>query len=247
MRARCASFPRPGETVLARSTEWVQGGKGANQAVAAARLGATVAMVGAVGSDDLADLVVGALVGAGVDVSGVARVPGATSMAMVVVDAAGENQIVVCNGANDTLATLPDAVRHADAVVVQLEVPDAALSEAARLCSGLFVLNAAPARAVPADVLARVDLLVVNEQEYADLGSPAARLVAVTLGSRGARLLEDGVEVAKAQSPAVEVRTTVGAGDTFTAALVIALLSGTDPAAALEDACATAARHVAGR
>ena len=233
--------------MLARSTEWVQGGKGANQAVAAARLGATVAMVGAVGADDLADLVVGALVDAGVDVSGVARVPGPTSMAMVVVDEAGENQIVVCNGANDTLGELPDAVGDADAVVVQLEVPDAALLEAARRCTGLFVLNAAPARTVPADLLARVDLLVVNEQEYADLGSPAAPLVAVTLGSRGARLLASGVEVATAQSPAVEVRTTVGAGDTFTAALVIALLSGTDPTAALEHACATAAAHVAGR
>ena len=233
--------------MLARSTEWVQGGKGANQAVAAARLGATVAMVGAVGADDLADLVVGALVDAGVDVSGVARVPGPTSMAMVVVDAAGENQIVVCNGANDTLGELPDAVGDADAVVVQLEVPDAALLEAARRCTGLLVLNAAPARTVPAEVLARVDLLVVNEQEYADLGSPTARLVAVTLGSRGARLLADGVEVATAQSPAVEVRTTVGAGDTFTAALVIALLSGAEPTAALKDACTTAAAHVAGR
>jgi ribokinase len=242
--ARCHRLPEPGETVRADDFDYIPGGKGANQAVAAARLGASVRMVACVGSDALATMAESGLDDAGVDLSGVAQAKAAdTGMALIVVDDAGENQIVVVPGANAEL--LPDAVRAADlagfdAVLCQLEVPDEPLAEAARLAKGFFCLNAAPARPVPAEVLGRADLVVVNRHELDALAERPHR-VALTLGAEGAVLLEDGEEVARAAPPEVEAVDGTAAGDAFTACLVVSLLEGRDRDEALRRACAAGA------
>jgi ribokinase len=242
--ARCHRLPEPGETVRAHDFDYIPGGKGANQAVAAARLGAAVRMAACVGSDALATLAQSGLDDAGVDLSAVAQAAAAdTGMALIVVDDAGENQIVVVPGANAELQ--PDAVRAADlgsfdAVLCQLEIPDEPLAEAARLANALFCLNAAPARPVPAEVLGRADLVVVNRYEL-DALAEMPRLVALTLGADGAALLEDGEEVARAAPPRVEAVDGTAAGDAFTACLVVSLLEGRDREEALRRACAAGA------
>jgi ribokinase len=242
--ARCARLPEPGETVRADDFDYIPGGKGANQAVAAARLGASVRMVACVGNDALATLAQSGLDDAGVDLSGVVEADAPdTGMALIVVDDAGENQIVVVPGANAELQ--PDAVRAADpagfdAVLCQLEIPDEPLAEAARLARGLFCLNAAPARPVPAEVLGRADLVVVNRHEL-DALAEMPRLAALTLGAEGALLLADGEEVAREAPPSVDAVDGTAAGDAFTACLVVSLLEGRDRDEALRRACAAGA------
>jgi ribokinase len=242
--ARCARLPEPGETVRADDFDYIPGGKGANQAVAAARLGASVRLVACVGSDALATLAQSGLDDAGVDLSGVTQDTSTdTGMALIVVDDAGENQIVVVPGANAALT--PDAVRAADvgacdAVLCQLEIPDEPLAAAARAATGLFSLNAAPARPVPAEVLGRADLVVVNRHEL-DALPELPRLVALTLGAEGAVLLEDGAEVARAAPPEVDAVDGTAAGDAFTACLVVSLLARPDREEALRRACAAGA------
>jgi ribokinase len=230
--------------VRADDFDYIPGGKGANQAVAAARLNASVRMVACVGSDALATLAQSGLDDAGVDLSGVAQDASAdTGMALIVVDGAGENQIVVVPGANAALT--PDTVRSAevgavDAVLCQLEIPDEPLAEAARAAAGLFCLNAAPARPVPAEVLGRTDLVVVNRHEL-DALAEQPHLVALTLGAEGAVLLEDGEDVARAAPPKVEAVDGTAAGDAFTSCLVVSLLEGRDREEALRRACAAGA------
>jgi ribokinase len=242
--ARCQRLPEPGETVRADDFDYIPGGKGANQAVAAARLGASVRMVACVGSDALATLAQSGLDEAGVDLRALAQAGAAdTGMALIVVDAAGENQIVVVPGANAELT--PDGVRAAepgsfDAVLCQLEIPDEPLTEAARVANGLFCLNAAPARPVPAEVLGRADLVVVNRHEL-DALAEMPHLVALTLGAEGAVLLEDGEEVARAAPPEVEAVDGTAAGDAFTACLVVSLLEDRHREEALRRACAAGA------
>jgi ribokinase len=242
--ARCSRLPEPGETVRATDFDYIPGGKGANQAVATARLGASVRLVACMGSDALATLAQSGLDDAGVDLSGVAQDTSTdTGMALIVVDDAGENQIVVVPGANAALT--PDAVRSADvgacdAVLCQLEIPDEPLAAAARAATGLFSLNAAPARPVPAEVLGRADLVVVNRHEL-DALPELPRLVALTLGAEGAVLLEDGAEVARAAPPEVEAVDGTAAGDAFVACLVVSLLAGLDREEALRRACAAGA------
>ena len=242
--ARCSRLPEPGETVQANDFERIPGGKGANQAVAAARLGASVRIVACVGADRLAILAQSGLREAGVDVARVVEVESAdTGMALIVVDETGENQIVVVPGANAALS--PDAVRAAnldafDAVLCQLEISDEPLAEAARAATGLFCLNAAPARPVPAEVLGRADLVVVNRYEL-DTLAEMPNLVALTLGAEGAVLLEDGEEVTRAASPGVEAVDGTAAGDSFTGCLVVSLLEGRNREEALRRACAAGA------
>jgi ribokinase len=242
--ARCRRLPDPGETVRADDFDYIPGGKGANQAVAAARLDASVRMVACVGSDALATLAQSGLDDAGVDLSAVAQDASAdTGMALIVVDGSGENQIVVVPGANAALT--PDAVRSADvgavdAVLCQLEIPDEPLAEAARAARGFFCLNAAPARPVPAEVLGRADLVVVNRHEL-DALAEQPHLVALTLGAEGAVLLEDGEEAARAAPPEVEAVDGTAAGDAFTACLVVSLLERRDREEALRRACAAGA------
>jgi ribokinase len=231
--ARCERLPRPGETVSDAVFERIPGGKGANQAVAAARLGARVRFVGRVGRDDL---VLRSLRREGVDTSGVVRDEGESGVALILVESSGENVIVVAPGANRRLMPGDVEVGEADAVICQLEVSSAVVAAAAA-GARFFCLNAAPARG-PLDLTP--DLLVVNRYEYAQV-SAYAGLVALTLGAEGAVLLEAGSEVARARPPRIEAVDGTAAGDAFCAALVVALLEGRERAQALVRACAAGA------
>ncbi|HZU20976.1 MAG TPA: ribokinase [Gaiellaceae bacterium] len=226
--ARVDRLPRAGETIAAADFARVPGGKGANQAVAAARLGASVRLVGAVGDDALADEALAGLVQAGVELE-LTRV-GTTGVALILVDAAGDNQIVVVPGAN---AHVPPA-SPAGAVLCQLEVPDEIVTAAAQ-AADFFALNAAPAR--PIDV--EPDLLIVNALEHEIVSR--GRTVAVTYGADGAALFDDGREVARARPPKVDAVDGTAAGDAFAACLVVSLLEGRDPPDALARACAAGA------
>jgi ribokinase len=238
--ARCSRLPRPGETVQATRLDRVPGGKGANQAVAAARLDAAVRMVGRVGDDAFADEALQGLLDAGVELD-VPRVDTGTGVALIQVDDAGETQITVVPGANASLGPDDVAVGGHEAVLCQLEIPDATVAAVAEQATGFFALNAAPARPVAPEVLSRADLVIVNPYEYEQLDRRRPRVVALTLGADGAVLLRDGCEVAKARPPAVEVVDGTGAGDAFSACLVVSLLEGRNEAEALARACAAGA------
>jgi len=233
--ARCPRLPRPGETVTDATFERVPGGKGANQAVAAARLGARVRFVGRIGRDDL---VLRSMERDGVDTSGVVREDGETGVAMVLVEESGENLIVTAPGANRRLTPDVVDVGDADAVMCQLEIPPEVVRAAAAQARW-FCLNAAPARAVP-EFEREPDLIVVNRYEYERI-EPGGALVALTLGAEGAVLLERGHEVARARPPKVTPVDGTAAGDAFCAALVVSLLEGRERDAALERACAAGA------
>ena len=242
---RLDRVPAAGETVLAAGQERVPGGKGLNQAVAAARAGARTVMVGAVGDDDAARVLLDTAAGAGIDATTVRRVPGPSGTAWVMVQADGDNAIVVDAAANATVTELRDrdleAVRGAAVLVAQLETPLAAVQQAAgaaRASGTRFVLNAAPARELPADLLALVDVLVVNEHEARQVPDALAAGVGclvVTLGADGARVVDADGERAVPGVPARAVDTT-GAGDTFTGYLAAALAAG----AGVDAACARA-------
>ena len=231
--ARCERLPRPGETVTDAVFERFPGGKGANQAVAAARLGARVQFVGRIGRDDL---VLRSLEHEGIDTGRVVRDPGEGGVALILVEASGENMIVVAPGANRRLTPGDVAVGEADAVMCQLEIPSDAVAAAAAQAR-FFCLNAAPARG-PLEF--EPDLLVVNRYEY-DIVGPYAGLVALTLGADGAVLLEGGNETARARPPRIEAVDGTAAGDAFCAALVVALLEGRARHEALTRACAAGA------
>ncbi|HZP73356.1 MAG TPA: ribokinase [Gaiellaceae bacterium] len=226
--AHVERLPRAGETVAARGFARIPGGKGANQAVAAARLGARVRMIGAVGEDQLADDALAGLHAANVELE-LTRA-GATGVALILVAADGETQIVVVPGAN---AHVPPT-SPGGAVLCQLEVPDDVVQAAARRAS-FFALNAAPAR--PVDL--EPDLLIVNRLEHEIVSR--GRLVAVTNGAEGAVLYEDGREIARATPPHVDAVDGTAAGDAFAACLVVSLLEGRPPAEALTRACAAGA------
>ena len=234
---RCERLPRPGETLTGATFERVPGGKGANQALAAARLGADVRMTGAVGDDSFADEALTLLREGGVDLDGVRRVEEPTGVALILVGADGENSIVVTPGAN-TLAQAGELAR-VDAVLCQLEIPVATVSDAAAQAP-FFCLNAAPAKPLPPELLAQVDLLVVNRYELEAIGRFDG-LTALTLGAEGAVLLESGRELARAAPPPVEAVDGTGAGDAFTACLLVARLEGRPWAEALRRACAAGA------
>jgi ribokinase len=235
--ARCERLPRPGETLTDATFDRIPGGKGANQALAAARLGAEVQLVGAVGDDPFADEALALLRAGGVDLAGVRRAAGSTGVALILVDAQGENQIVVAPGANQAV----DAGDLADvsAVLCQLEIPVATVAGAARRAP-FFCLNAAPARLLPDELLAEVDLLVVNRYELEAIGRYEG-LTALTLGAEGAVLLEGGVEVARAAPPQVGAVDGTAAGDAFTACLLVSLLEERTREEALRRACAAGA------
>ena len=259
---RVERLPAPGETVLASGYAEHPGGKGANQAIAAARLGRAVSFVGVVGEDGHAGFLTQALTAAGVDVAHLRRLPGVpTGRALVIVDDAAENSIVVVSGANaelrpDDVAAAGAALRDAAVAVAQLEIPLAAVRAAAEHAGGRFVLNPAPARPLDPDLLAHVDVLVVNEGEFArvtglevggDATTFAARVdeaglrcaVVVTLGGRGAMVCEDG-QVTVCPAPPVTVVDTTGAGDCFVGALADALARGESLPGALHWAVAAA-------
>ncbi|QCO97307.1 ribokinase [Arthrobacter sp. 24S4-2] len=239
-------IPSPGETVGGGALTHQPGGKGANQAVAAARLGGSARMIGAVGDDAQGHLMLASLSDAGVDTTGVAVLDGdATGTALIVVDRDGENQIVVCPGANSGFSVEGLQFGPDETVLCQLEVGLPVVLEAALRSAGFFVLNAAPAMDLPAELLERCDLVVVNETEYQLIPALAeARLVAVTYGKDGSAIFENGRRVAEAPAAAVTVANTIGAGDAFCAALVLALRAGFDYSTALAVANAVGADAV---
>ena len=228
--ARVARFPRAGETLTASAFARIPGGKGANQAVAAARLGAEVTFVGCVGRDDAAREALVNLRDLDLDLDA-REVDAPTGLALIFVDAAGENQIVVVPGAN----TEVEASSVSGPVLCQLEISDEAIAQA-RANADWLCVNAAPARPFAVDA----ELVVANRYEVAVIGQQRG-LVAVTLGAEGAMLLEDGVEVARAAAPQVHAVDGTAAGDAFTAALVVSLLEGRDRVHALRRACAAGA------
>ncbi|MGN6523235.1 MAG: ribokinase [Actinomycetes bacterium] len=260
--ASVVSLPRPGETVLAQSYAEYPGGKGANQAIAAARLGRRVAFIGRVGEDAAADLVRDALAQEGVDVARLSPTSGAaTGRALIAVDAAAENSIVVVPGANAALtaedvASQEHLLAGAAVVVAQLEVPLETVHRAASLAQGRFLLNPAPATRLDPELLDLVDVLVVNEGEFgvvtgvavpdalqtlgdvlSDVALPCA--VVITLGGRGAAVWQHG-DVAIVPAPPVDVVDTTGAGDTFVGALADGLVRGLPLAEAARWAVAAA-------
>jgi ribokinase len=238
----CERLPRPGETVTDAELERVPGGKGANQAVAAARLGAEVSFIGCVGDDEFGTLARAGLEEAGVDLRGLQVVEEPTGVALILVDAGGENQIVVAPGANRKIRPGSFSVPENDAVLCQLEIPIETVASAAEQAGRMFCLNAAPARTVPAEVLERADLIVANSFELDALGSsPLGGLFALTLGKEGALLLEAGEEVARGEPHEVRAVDGTAAGDAFCACLVVSLLEDRSYEESLERACAAGA------
>lgn len=243
--ARVKAFPRDGETISDAVLTHHPGGKGGNQALAARRLGAKVAMLACVGDEPNADRALEQLDAAGVDLTHVRRLPGEnTGVAMILVDARGENQIVVAPGANARFESALLDIPEVDGVIAQLEVPMATLVKLAETHRGFFCLNAAPARPVDPAVLSQTDLLVVNELEAEAIGPRLADFggwLAVTYGASGAELTREGSWVASSEAPRVEAVSSVGAGDAFTATLAVGLMRGIEPQQALERACVAGA------
>ena len=241
-------LPQPGQTVLGGAARRSPGGKGANQAVAAARLGCAVELVGRVGDDDTGRRLRAALDAEGVGTAALRTTTDAPSgLAMIAVDADGENMIVVGPGAN-ALVAADDVERAlataaADSVtLVQFEVPPAAVAAAIRHAPGRVIVNPAPARPVPTDLLRRIDVLVPNRTELgvlSDAPTPrdragvealalrveGVRALVVTLGADGA-LVVDGGRITHVPAPQVTVVDTTGAGDAFCAALADAVARG---------------------
>jgi ribokinase len=243
---RVPRLPLPGETVMGRGHSHDTGGMGANQAVAAARLGRSVEMVGMVGSDDAGDRLLAALAAAGVGTSRVRRSTSlATGLALIMVDDAAENTIVVIPSANGALTPGDlDAgvIGEAAVVLLQLEIPLETVEAAAALARGKVVLNPAPAHPLPAALLDRVDVLVPNRTELALLAGaePPATMeeaaalarslegpkgVVVTLGAEGALVVVRG-RAEHVPAPQVAAVDPTGAGDAFCAGLADALVRG---------------------
>jgi len=242
-------LPAPGETVTGASLARHPGGKGANQALAAQRLGAQAQLFAKVGADNDAEEALRLLRESHVDLSGVVFDPhAATGVALIAVAACGENQIMVSPGANAHFTPDDLTLESADAVICQLEIPVETAARAAA-ADAFFCLNAAPAKPLPEDLLRAADLIVVNETEaafYGDTIFAGAGLTAVTYGAEGAALYKKGNEIARAQPPNVDIVDTTGAGDAFVAALTLACMQSRSPASALSFACLAGA-HAASR
>jgi ribokinase len=242
-----ASLPHPGETVMASSVRLVPGGKGGNQAIAAARAGADVQLVAALGDDPTGDQLRAHLQANCVGVDGLAAVAGPSGSAVIAVDAAGENTIVVAPGANAHLTVESSQARAAisasDVLLLQLEIPVTTAVDAARVARDngtVVIVNASPSGAPPHDLLslARLaDVVVVNEAEAREWHWPVTHLV-ITRGSRGASYLGDE-ERFDVPAPAVRAVDTTGAGDVFAGVLAAEWPTGHEQA--LRRACAAGA------
>lgn len=238
-------LPRPGETVTGASLARHPGGKGANQALAARRLGAEVSLIGRVGEDEMSGAALSLLRAGGVDLSEVetdAAEP--TGVALIAVDDEGENQIVVCAGANHAVTPEQLPARIDCPLIVQLELPIATVEAAVGRATEFVCVNLAPAAPVSDQLLRRADLIVVNEVEaafYGDLLHHGGGRVVVTEGARGAVMYQRGQELARATPPRVRAVDATGAGDAFVGAICLALLEGMEPGAALAFACAAGA------
>lgn len=236
------TLPLAGETVLGGPVSRLPGGKGANQSVALARLGARTFLHGSVGDDEYGRWSIEHLASERVGTSTISIAREPTGMALIVVDEHGENMIVVSLGANAlTTAPLPD-LSGTDAVLVQLEVPFPWIERALSGFDGLLVLNASPATPLPPAFLRRPSVIIVNETELDALGdlSNMANVV-LTKGSSGAELIEYGRTTASVEAMPIDVIDTVGAGDSFAAALTFDIARGSDPHEALRFATAAGA------
>jgi ribokinase len=234
-------LPGRGETVSSAEPAWFPGGKGANQAVAAARMGGNVSMFGAIGADEPGQMCLSALKQSGVNVDAVVTALSPTSTALVMVEHSGENQIVVADGANQHASFDAAQISSADAVIVQFEIPESVIVEVGKAAKGIFCVNAAPVRELSDELASLIDVLIVNEHEFAQLGEPKSGLVIVTAGAKEVVAYQNGEIVAKSQPPKVEALDTVGAGDTFVGAFVVAYASGKTVPDALDLACAASA------
>ena len=245
LAASVSRLPVAGETVTGAELQRFPGGKGANQALAASRLGANVTMVGCVGNDAAAEEALALLEAGGVDLSRCGRDANApTGIALIAVAPSGENQIVVAPGANRQLRPEMIDLPAADALICQLEVPVESLSHTASVFEGFFCINLAPALDVPEALIQRADLIVVNETEaayYGDALDASSGLLATTYGADGAVLKKAGKVLAEARPPKIDAVDATGAGDTFTAALTVAIVEGQDAPTALQFACAAGA------
>lgn len=254
------ALPAPGETVLGGDHLRTPGGKGANQSVAAARLGSEVAFVGCVGDDELAGTIESALSGAGVNLSWLRHVPETPSgIALITVADGGENTIAVSPGANarlsvEDIAGASELLAEAAVTLVQLEIAPEVVTAAVESAGGQVVLNPAPARALPPALLSEVDVLVPNRTELAFLtGAPepstldeaaelasslaGPRAVVVTLGADGALVVHNG-QTTHVPAVSVDAVDATGAGDAFCGALADGLARGKS----LPDATAWAVR-----
>ncbi|MFC7534427.1 ribokinase [Actinoplanes sp. GCM10030250] len=238
-------LPRPGETVLGDDFVMAPGGKGSNQAIAAARAGGTTTFLGAIGSDAFGVTLGSRLTAAGVDTSRVRTSYGTSGVAVIMVDRDGENSILVSPGANRTFTELTDAERaaiaDADVLLCQQEIPMSTVHTAlrtGRAAGTRTILNAAPARDLPAAMLDEVDLLVVNEIEARAITGAAepdiAALLALvprvvlTLSGAGSRYADRDGRDEHVPAYRVEVADTTAAGDAFTGALAVAWGEGRD-------------------
>ena len=243
--ASVTRLPTPGETVTNASMAQHPGGKGANQALAAHRLGADVALLACVGDDPNAEQALALLQADGVNLDGCLVDPDApTGLALIAVDSKGENQIVVAPGANRSLHARKLNLPKADALICQLEIPIPAVRKAVKEFEGFVCINLAPATDIPDEILNAADLIVVNQTEaafYGDRLNQISALVVITLGAEGAKLLRNNKIIAIAHPPSIQAIDATGAGDTFTAALTVALIEGQDHSKALDFACAAGA------
>ena len=270
--ARAERIPLPGETVHGSAFQVHPGGKGANQAVAAARLGYSVRMIGSVGSDTFGEKLRAQLVRDGVDTTCVRTREGPSGVAVIAVAPNGENAIVVTPGANALV--LPsdidentDAIREAGVVLAQLEIPFETVQHLGKLCAELnvpLILDPAPARALTAELLEQVSWLTPNETEIGQcspetdaavgrkdiagileaLASQAARGVVLKMGSRGACLAAKGEVRKQIDAFAVTAVDTTGAGDAFNGAFAVGLMMGKSPLESARFAVAASAVSV---
>jgi ribokinase len=266
---RVAHLPAPGETILGSDVAYVAGGKGANQAVAARRIGAEVTFVGCLGDDGFGEAAAAHLAREGLWLDYLARIPSPSGLALIAVATDGANSIIVAPGANARLAPAhidraAEAIQRSQVVIAQCETPLPATQRAftlARAAAARTLLNPAPARPLPDDLMALVDILVCNETEAAALtGVPVAAiaeveaaaralhargltLVIVTLGARGC-LVAEGDSLTHLPAFAVPVVDTTAAGDAFVGAMAVRLAHGDDPTEAARYASAAAALSV---
>jgi ribokinase len=262
-----ASLPQPGQTVLAHEMVVLPGGKGANQAVAAARAGANVVFVGSVGRDAPGERTIAALRADGIDVSHLSVDSAApTGVALVTVADDGENQIVVVAGANDRLSGAQVTAALAgmganDVCLISFEIGDEAVAAAAahaKQVNAAVLVNPSPARTLVPQILQAKPILLPNASEAAQLsgltGAPAALWlhemtgapVVMTVGAQGATVVDRG-ELYSIAPPAVDVVDTTGAGDTFAGVLAAMVAQGHDLRAAVEQAVISAAKSVTSR
>jgi ribokinase len=256
---RAPRLPKGGETLIGESFATVCGGKGANQAVAAARLGARVSMIGCVGNDAYGEALRGALLAEQIDCQAVSTVDGSSGVALIVVDDSSQNSIVIVPGANGALTAeaidrFDSVIQAADVLICQLEVPDASVGHAlkrGRELGKTVILNPAPVSCpLPSDWYASIDYLIPNESEASALSglavvsletaqAAATCLIAlgvgkviITLGAQGS-LFTDGQRFEHFPAPAVKAVDTTAAGDTFVGGFAAALAAGKDEAQAI--------------